>query len=227
MTKNYDMTIDVDWAGTQEQRVGQVPPEIGEQEFEITKITTGVQKQGENLHEPFVNLLCTQMSGEFPGTRSTFKFIGFGKKIGKRGTAQIGETKAFIADIGRSDIFEQGTFNPEELLGTTFIANVAHSTNPKTGQTAVWLNQPRKSAQYAAEQYGAVQGAPAYSEESVSSTMSDISAIDAGFTVVDLPVPANRAVPHAPVAQRQAAAPAPAVEPRPAIPRRMRPTPQG
>jgi hypothetical protein len=209
MTKNYDMTIDVDWAGTQEQRVGQVPPEIGEQEFEITKITTGVQKQGENLHEPFVNLLCTQMSGEFPGTRSTFKFIGFGKKIGKRGTAQIGETKAFIADIGRSDIFEQGTFNPEELLGTTFIANVAHSTNPKTGQTAVWLNQPRTTTQ------------PLNSAGFVEEHMS---VIDAGYT--DLPAPVSFPM-AAPVAQRQAAAPAPAVEPRPAIPRRMRPTPQG
>jgi hypothetical protein len=209
MTKNYDMTIDVDWASTQEQRVGQVPPEIGEQEFEITKITTGVQKQGENLHEPFVNLLCTQMSGEFPGTRSTFKFIGFGKKIGKRGTAQIGETKAFIADIGRSDIFEQGTFNPEELLGTTFIANVAHSTNPKTGQTAVWLNQPRTIVQ------------PLNSAGFVEEHMS---AIDAGYT--DLPAPVSSPV-ATPVAQRQAAAPAPAVEPRPAIPRRMRPTPQG
>lgn len=209
MTKNYDMTIDVDWAGTQEQRVGQVPPEIGEQEFEITKITTGVQKQGENLHEPFVNLLCTQMSGEFPGTRSTFKFIGFGKKIGKRGTAQIGETKAFIADIGRSDIFAQGTFNPEELLGTAFIANVAHSTNPKTGQTAVWLNQPRTIVQ------------PLNSAGFVAEHMATI---DVEHT--DLPAPVSFPV-AAPVAQRQAAAPAPAVEPRPAIPRRMRPTPQG
>lgn len=204
MTNNYDMTIDVDWAGTQEQRVGQVPPEIGEQEFEITKITTGVQKQGENLHEPFVNLLCTQVSGEFPGTRSTFKFIGFGKKIGKRGTAQIGETKAFIADIGRSDIFEQGTFNPQELLGTTFIANVAHSANPKTGQTAVWLNQPRAIMQ------------PLNSAGFVEEHMA---AIDVEH--IDLPAPVSRPVATAPQA------PAPAVEPRPAIPRRMRPTPQG
>jgi hypothetical protein len=209
MTKNYDMTIDVDWAGTQEQRVGQVPPEIGEQEFEITKITTGVQKQGENLHEPFVNLLCIQMSGEFPGTRSTFKFIGFGKKIGKRGTAQIGETKAFIADIGRSDIFDQAAFNPEELLGTAFIANVAHSTNPKTGQTAVWLNQPRTIVQ--------PLNSAGFVEE-------HIATIDVEHT--DLPAPVSFPV-AAPVAQRQAAAPAPAVEPRPAIPRRMRPTPQG
>jgi hypothetical protein len=207
MTKNYDMTFDVDWAGTQEQRVGQIPPEIGEQEFEITKITTGVQKQGENLHEPFVNLLCTQMSGEFPGTRSTFKFIGFGKKVGKRGTAQIGETKAFIADIGRSDIFEQGAFNPEELIGTAFIANVAHSLNPKTGQTAVWLNQPRKIVQE--------MNAAGFVEE-------PMSVIDAGFT--DLPAVAPASITQVRLAP---SAPAPSVEPRPAIPRRMRPTTQG
>jgi hypothetical protein len=209
MTKNYDMTFDVDWAGTQEQRVGQVPPEIGEQEFEIVDLTTGVQKQGENLQEPFVNLLCKQMSGEFPGTRSTFKFLGFGKKIGKRGTSQIGETKAFIADIGRSDIFDQSAFQPEELLGTTFIANVAHSINAKTGQLGVWLNQPRTIVQ------------PLNSAGFVAEHMATI---DVEHT--DLPAPVSFPV-AAPVAQRQAAAPAPAVEPRPAIPRRMRPTPQG
>jgi hypothetical protein len=225
MTNNYDndMTFDVPWAETQEQRAGQIPPEVGEQEFEITKVTQGIQKQGENLEERYVNLLCTQMSGEFPGTRSTFKFIGFGTKVGKRGTSQFGETKAFIADIGRSDLFknpdgsDRKDFRPAELLNTVFIADVAHSLNRKTGQTAIWLNQPRKSLQYSDEQYGAAQGATQYGDQPV---------IDAGFT--DLPTPVSRPVAtpvHAQAAAPQA--PAPAVEPRPAIPRRMRPTPQG
>jgi hypothetical protein len=205
MTEQFDMTIDVDWAGTQEERSGNVPPEVGEQEFEITKVFGGVQKQGDNEGAPYTNLLCTQMSGEFPGTRSTFKFLGFGQKVGKRGTTQIGETKGFLVDIGRSDLFEQPGFNANDLVGTYFLANVAHSTNPKNGQISVWLNQPRPSGVLEA----APTSTPVHFAEGVVGSAAPAQAT--------LPVTAQQL---AAAAQAQA----PVVEPQAAPPRRMRPS---
>jgi hypothetical protein len=209
MDQNYDMTIDIDWAGTEEQRVGQIPPEIGEQEFEIAKVTMGVQKQGDNVNEKFINLLCKQMSGEFPGTRSTFKFLGFGKKVNKRGTTQAGETKAFLADIGRSDLFTSPSFDPNSLIGTLFIANVAHSTNPKTNQTSVWLNQPKPCGGYMPDEENANAAAPMRMPQVA---IPQVAALQNVVPVQQAPV---------------ASTPAPVVEPKPAIPRRMRPVPQG
>jgi hypothetical protein len=206
---NVDMTIDVDWAGTEEQRVGQIPPEIGEQEFEIARISFGMQRQGENVNQKYVNLLCKQMSGEFPGTRSTFKFLGFGTKMGKRGTCQLGETKAFLVDIGRGDLVrpENQSFDPRELVGTTFSANVAHSTNPKTNQTAVWLNQPRPS--------GSTGGYVTNDEEDAAAAATML-----------VPQPAMTQVTLQPAQTPVAPMQAPVVDPKPAMPRRMRPVPQ-
>jgi hypothetical protein len=206
MTEQFDMTIDVDWAGTQEQRSGSVPPEVGEQEFEITKVFGGIQKTGDNEGAPYTSLLCTQMSGEFPGTRSTFKFLGFGQKVGKRGTTQVGETKAFIVDIGRSDLFEQPGFNANDLVGTYFLANVAHSNNPKNGQISVWLNQPRPSGVPVEE---APTPTPYHFPEGVVGSAAPAQAT--------LPVTAQQL---AAAAQAQA----PVVEPQAAPPRRMRPS---
>lgn len=204
-----DMTIDVPWGDTQEERTGQMPPDVGEQEFEIAKVFKGVQKQGENIDEPYVNLLCKQMSGEFPGTKSCFKFLGFGRKMGKRGTTQAGETKGFLADIGRDDLFSLPAFDPTDLIGTTFLANVAHSTNPKNGQTSVWLNNPRPNA-------------PQYQTIPSEETIADIKAIEeaAAVNVTEVVKEAMAEKPQAPVVQT----PAPVVDPRPAMPRRVRPT---
>jgi hypothetical protein len=210
---NYDNTIDVSWHSAEEERPGQVPPEIGEQEFEIVSGSMTVQSQGEYVNEKCANLRCVQISGEFPGTRSTNKFLGFGPQKGKRGTSQLGETKGFMADIGRSDIFDHNEFNPEMVVGTTFIADVAHSINKKTGKLSVWLNQPRKSVQYA---------------ENVQTYANDVLTASIDNSVnADLPAPVSAPVPAAQAARVAPSAPAPAVEPRPAIPRRMRPTQQG
>jgi hypothetical protein len=205
MAQEFDMTVDVDWGGTKEERTGSVPPEVGEQEFEITKVFGGLQKTGDNVGAPYTNLLCTQMTGEFPGTRSTFKFLGFGKAVGKRGTTQVGETKAFIVDIGRSDLFENAGFNAQDLIGTQFTATVAHSTNPKDGRLSTWLNNPK----------------PVVYDEAPSAA--------------PVAAPAAQAAPAQPLQPAAAAAlvtlaqnaPAPAVEPQPAAPRRMRPTARG
>jgi hypothetical protein len=202
MAQEFDMTVDVDWGGTKEERTGNVPPEVGEQEFEITKVFGGIQKTGDNVGAPYTNLLCTQMSGEFPGTRSTFKFCGFGKLVGKRGTTQVGETKAFIVDIGRSDLFENAGFNAQDLIGTQFTATVAHSTNPKDGRLSCWLNNPKPLSAYEDTPTPVAQAAQPVAQPLPPATQAAMVTLGQN-------------------------APAPAVEPQPAAPRRMRPTARG
>jgi hypothetical protein len=223
MSEQFNMTFDVEWNAVKEERADRLPPEIGEQVLEITKVTGGLQKQGENEGAPYVSLLCTQQSGEARGTRACFKFIGFGKKMGKRGVTQVGETKAFIVDIGRADVFEQPSFNPESLVGTMFTANVAHSDY--NGKTSIWLNQPKP--------YITDQGVP----EEVDETPERVRPRPVQFApgVVGSADPAvdAHAVAQAAFAAAQAAlaaaeagvqAQAPVAEPTPAQPRRIRPS---
>lgn len=206
MSEQFNMTIDVDWNAAKEERAGQLPPEVGEQILEITKVMGGVQKQGENEGAPYVNLLCTQRSGELQGTRSCFKFIGFGTKTGKRGTTQVGEAKAFIVDIGRSDVFDYESFNAADLIGTLFTANVTHSEY--NGKTSVWLNNPKP--------YVVEQGAPEEVDETPEPPRP--KPVQFAESVV------NSAVAAKALANTQIAEQAPVAEPAPAQPRRVRPS---
>jgi hypothetical protein len=209
MSEQFNMTFDVDWNAAKEERADKLPPEVGEQVLEITKVMGGLQKQGENEGSPYVNLLCIQQSGEARGTRSCFKFCGFGTKIGKRGTTQVGETKAFIVDIGRKDVFEYTGFNAQDLVGTLFIANVTHSEY--NGKTSVWLNNPKP---YIADQGGV---------EEVDETPEPPRPQPVHFApgVVGSAVPAAA---QAALAAVHAEAQAPVAEPAPAQPRRIRPS---
>jgi hypothetical protein len=197
-----DMVVDVDWAGTKEERSsGGIFPEIGEQEFEVTKVFSGMQKKGDNTGHPYFNLKCVQMSGEFPGTRSAMQFLGLGQAVDSRGISQRGAMKAFIVDVGRSDLLQNSGIAASDFMGIQFTATVAHGTNKKTGEPACYLNNPK----------------PLVYDDAPAET------------------PAAQAAPAQPLQPAAAAAlvtlaqnaPAPAVEPQPAAPRRMRPTARG
>jgi hypothetical protein len=136
----------ISWSEFEEQRGGGfVNPDPGEQEFEIVGIKQGCDKSGNNVGAPHINVRVAQISGENPHTKTTFKFLGLGTKPSARGTIPLGETKAFLIDIGRSDLMEGGPFNPDELMGTTFIADVsiAKRKGGAPGEVNVYLNNPR------------------------------------------------------------------------------------
>lgn len=108
-------------------------PEPGVQDFEITKVTDGVQTKGNDANSPYFSARCTQMSGEAPGTRSTSQFLGMGTTPWKNGSCQKAQTKGFLEAIGRDDLLHAGG-DSTELVGTTFRAQVFHDTDNK-GQT--------------------------------------------------------------------------------------------
>lgn len=117
---------------------GWIPPDPGRQEFEITAISEGVNSQGEHAGERYITARCTQTTGDEPGTRTTSVYMGLSDKPGRFG-APIEQTVGWLKAWGRMDILERGEdAEIEELIGTTFEADVSVKTD-NTGNQKVTL----------------------------------------------------------------------------------------
>lgn len=105
-------------------------PDPGIQDFEITKVTSGVQAKGNDVGKPYFSIRCTQISGEATGTRSMSQFLGLGTTPWKNGSCQKAAFKGFMTAIGREDLLHPDG-DSSQLIGTTFRAKVYHDTDQK------------------------------------------------------------------------------------------------
>lgn len=104
-----------------------VPPDVGRTMFEITGVNEGVNGKGEFAGERYITAKATQISGDDPGTKSTSIYLGLSDKDGQYGKP-IEQTVGWLKSLGRMDLLENEDADTEELLGTTFWADVKHKT---------------------------------------------------------------------------------------------------
>lgn len=126
-------TIGIDLRGLEAQMPGSgwTPPDPGVQMFEIMSLTPGITKNG----DPFVQAKCFQISGDDPGTKSTSLFMGLSTEKKEFGIPAA-QTKGILESLGRHDIIEQGSdADWDNLIGTTFEAEVVFKTDAKSGKS--------------------------------------------------------------------------------------------
>lgn len=117
-------TFGVDFDNVAAQR-GMREPEVGRRTFRIVKVSSSLQKKGDNEGSKCINALCSELdeSGEEVGALYN-KFLGLGATPFKNGGTQLGQTKGWLEDIGREDLLSPEA-SIEELIGTEFIATIS------------------------------------------------------------------------------------------------------
>lgn len=176
-------------------------PDVGVQDFEITKVLSGQQSRGKDEGEGYINLACTQMSGEAPGVKVHRQFLGLGTTPWANGSCQKAAFKGFIEAIGREDVLGPDG-DSDMLIGTTFRAKVTIGKD-RNGEDESRLYDIEPLSHAAGAASGAVN-APVNAPAPAPVAPAPAAAVPAAPAA-----PAAQAAPAAPVPPTQAPAAAP------------------